>query len=172
MLDWEGNMRPKKDREQRVVLDELPDDDTMVSSLHVGAVEQHLIDQRLHPDDGDPTPYSDSLYDRLCDQQELSVFKQSIGSTDVTKSAYVQTVDDKTVATEPSTDDSSVGSDIGRDDMEWLYADGNLDEYMAAAASGGVPRGIDAKHLAKVWRISHKEAERTLEVTSQHSTLG
>ena len=54
--------------------------------------------------------------------------------------------------------------------MEWLYADGNLDDYMAAAASGGVPHGIDAKHLAKVWRISHKEAERTLEVTSQHST--
>ena len=33
MLDWEGNMKHEKDHEKRVVLEEIPSDDTMISSL-------------------------------------------------------------------------------------------------------------------------------------------
>ena len=44
MLDWEGNMRQPKDRPMRVVIEDLQDDVTMVSSLMVGAAEQQAID--------------------------------------------------------------------------------------------------------------------------------
>ena len=33
MLDWEGNMKHEKDHEKRVVLEDIPSDDTMTSSL-------------------------------------------------------------------------------------------------------------------------------------------
>ena len=31
MLDWEGNMQPKKDRQHRIVLDHVEDDVNMVA---------------------------------------------------------------------------------------------------------------------------------------------
>ena len=33
MLDWEGYMRNERDHEKRVVLDDIPSDETMISSL-------------------------------------------------------------------------------------------------------------------------------------------
>ena len=33
MLDWEGNVKAKKDQEHHVVLDDIPEDPAMVSSL-------------------------------------------------------------------------------------------------------------------------------------------
>ena len=33
MLDWEGNMKHETDHEKRVVLEDIPSDDTMISSL-------------------------------------------------------------------------------------------------------------------------------------------
>ena len=42
MLDWEGNMRHEKDHEKRVVLEDIPSDDTMISSLALHDKE-HII---------------------------------------------------------------------------------------------------------------------------------
>ena len=44
MLDWEGNMQPKKDRQHRIVLDDVEDNVTMVSSLSITLLEQEAID--------------------------------------------------------------------------------------------------------------------------------
>ena len=33
MLDWEGNMRNERDHEKKVVLEDIPSDETMISSL-------------------------------------------------------------------------------------------------------------------------------------------
>ena len=71
MLDWEGNMKHERDHEKRVVLEDIPSDDTMISSL------------------------------ALCEKEQM---------------------------------------------------------------------GVDPKHLAKIWRISHEDAQRTIDVTTQTST--
>ena len=42
----------------------------------------------------------------------------------------------------------------------------DLDEVMVV--NTGKPSGVKAEHLAKVWKISLEDAERTLDVTSQH----
>ena len=33
----------------------------------------------------------------------------------------------------------------------------------------GKPRGVDPKHLSKIWRISHEDAKNTIDVTTQAS---
>ena len=44
MLDWEGEMRLPKDREHRVVLADVPEDEMMVSSLAISEEEMQLVD--------------------------------------------------------------------------------------------------------------------------------
>ena len=43
MLDWEGNMKHEKDHEKRVVLEDIPSDDTMISSLALCEKEQMAV---------------------------------------------------------------------------------------------------------------------------------
>ena len=45
-----------------------------------------------------------------------------------------------------------------------------LDNFMASTAQAGKLRGVDPKHLSKIWRISHEDAQRTIDVTTQMST--
>ena len=45
----------------------------------------------------------------------------------------------------------------------------DLDKIMISATHADKEKGIDAEHLSKVWRIDLKLAERTLDITSQHS---
>ena len=51
MLDWEGNMQPKKDRQHWIVLDDVEDDINMVASLLITLLEQEAIDTHLVEDD-------------------------------------------------------------------------------------------------------------------------
>ena len=32
-----------------------------------------------------------------------------------------------------------------------------LDNLMASTAQAGISRGVDPKHLSKIWRISHED---------------
>ena len=53
MLDWEGNKKHEKEQEKRVVLEKIPSDDTMISSLALCEKEQmvvtsHFVDQDEH----------------------------------------------------------------------------------------------------------------------------
>ena len=43
MLDWEGNTKHERDHERRVVLEDIPSDDTMISSLALREKEQMAI---------------------------------------------------------------------------------------------------------------------------------
>ena len=45
-----------------------------------------------------------------------------------------------------------------------------LDNFMASTALSGKTRGVDHKHLSKICRISHEDAQRTIDVTTQTST--
>ena len=51
MLDWEGNMQPKKDHQHQIVLDNVEDDVNMVASLLITPLEQETIDTHLVEDD-------------------------------------------------------------------------------------------------------------------------
>ena len=51
MLDWEGNMQPKKDRQHRIVLDNVEDGGNIVASLSTTPLEQEAIDIHLVEDD-------------------------------------------------------------------------------------------------------------------------
>ena len=51
MLDWEGNMQPKKDCHHWIVLDDVEDDVNMVASLLITLLEQEAIDAHLVEDD-------------------------------------------------------------------------------------------------------------------------
>ena len=44
-----------------------------------------------------------------------------------------------------------------------------LDNLMASTAQAGQSRGVDPKHLSNIWRISHEDAQRTIDVTTQMS---
>ena len=50
MLDWEGNMQPKRDCQHRIVLDDVEDDVNMVASLSITPLEQEAIDIHLIED--------------------------------------------------------------------------------------------------------------------------
>ena len=51
MLDWEGNMQPKRDHQQQIILDDVEDDVNMVASLQITQLEQEVIDAHLVEDD-------------------------------------------------------------------------------------------------------------------------
>ena len=40
---------------------------------------------------------------------------------------------------------------------------------MASTAQAGKSRRVDPKHLSKIWRISHEDVQRTIDVTTQTS---
>jgi hypothetical protein len=121
-----------------------------------------------------------ALYERMKKRAEIGRFQMSIGSTVAPRSRYLDG-DDDTVETEPSTDADSEEEEEGEypDDDEEALLDGildhamngeiDLDEVMASAAHARRPKGIDATHLSKVWKITHEQAEKTLETTTQHS---
>ena len=51
MLDWEGNMQPKRDHQHWIILDDAEDDINMVASLQITQLEQEVIDAHLVEDD-------------------------------------------------------------------------------------------------------------------------
>ena len=53
MLDWEGNMTLKKDREAHVVTDELPDDMAMISSMVISKLENDMVDTHFASENND-----------------------------------------------------------------------------------------------------------------------
>lgn len=192
MLDWEGNMQPVKDREQRVVLDELPDDQAMASSLYICPEEQRAIDSVFadgeadrrdvclsHLDDGiaamtatvscvlDAT----TMCDRIIERAEEGDYRMTIGATNVSPSANagIVTDDEDSSASDGSSDGDSASEEIELDDFDWDNMEEELENFMCSATAA-TPKGVSPEHLSKVWRISHEEAKRTIDVTSQAST--
>jgi hypothetical protein len=46
MLDWEGNLKSKKDREYKIVLDDIPEDDVEMATLVVPSAESARLMQQ------------------------------------------------------------------------------------------------------------------------------
>lgn len=154
MLDWEGNLVPPRDRSHKIVLEEIEDDPMVANSLSVSALEDHMVDMCMTPDSEASRVRPMSLGDALEDRASLGDYMMSVGATRVV-----------------SDDESSHGSGSEEDDassIDWESVEDSLDDFMASAVSGG-PSGVSPQHLSKVWRISHKEAEKTIQQTSQRS---
>jgi hypothetical protein len=195
MLDWEGNMTAKRDREARVVIEELPDDAAMISSMFVSKLEDETIDANFtsdvdeheepHPQYQQVPPQADevasvlaevtntlndqALYNKLKERAEQGTFAVNVGSTNATPSVFVQTVNDDEESDEEDTsdDDDWDFNILDSEDLEDYTEE--LDTFMASAATAGKAKGVDPAHLSKIWRISYDDAKRTIDVTSQRS---
>ena len=176
MLDWEGNMKHEKDHEKRVVLEDIPSDDTMISSLALCEKEQMAVSSYFVDQDEDINAtygFEDEhqLYQALNMRNKHGQFAMNIGATSILNQPYLDDDDDS----QDSSDDDDTSQDNSDDDFDPMELDDDtnevlLDFFMTSTAQAGKTRGIDPKHLSKIWRISHEDAQRTIDVTTQTST--
>jgi hypothetical protein len=135
----------------------IPRNANQVSSVLAGVLP--ILDDRV-------------LYQRLRAISDLGKFQTSIGSIDASNSTFLVEEDDSTSVTDD--DDSEDESEDGSEALDDLYdsfqqGDIDIDVIMASAAHAGKAKEVNAAHLFKIWRIDLHAAQRTLEVTSQHS---
>ena len=100
------------------------------------------------------------LYHALNMRNEHGQFAMSIAATSILDQPYQDDDDDS--------QDSSEEDDISHDDSDDEFDLKELDDDTNEAL--GKTRGVDPKHLAKIWRISHEDAQRTIDVTTETST--
>ena len=194
MLDWEGNMQPKKDRQHRSVPDDVEDDSNMVASLSITPLEQEAIDIHLIEDDEQldkmgissiPRPgdyisstlgsISNTLVDlelssHMCEMERDSRIAASIGSTNMLQSRYIS--DSEPEANEHSQDDSTCNDDDDSFDISDLNGDRaqeRVDEFFSHSTNASRPQGVTPEHLSKIWRISQEDAKRMINTTTQTS---
>ena len=199
MLDWEGFMKLKKDREMRVVLEEIPEDQAMVFSMSVSPMEDEEVDATFMEDEENVHPqyrsiprqadevasvmarvsttlHDETMYEMMKDRADRGRFAMNIGSTNATSEVFVETVteddeSDDEYDESKEVEDLSLGDDhtIDLEDWDFELDQDDLDAFMASATTAGKAKGVDAEHLSKIWRISYDQAKRTIEVTSQNS---
>ena len=195
MLDWEGNMQPKKDCQHRIVLDDVEDDANMVASLSITPLEQEAIDIHLIEDDERPDKMGISFIPRsgdcvsstlgsisntlvdlelsrhMCEKECNGRIAASIGSTNTLQSRYIS--DSEPEADEQSQDDSTCNDvDNSFDLISDLDSDGaqaRVDEFFSHSTNASRPRGVTPEHLSKIWHISQEDAKRMINMTTQTS---
>ena len=97
--------------------------------------------------------------------------QMSIGATNILDQPYLDDDDDS----QDSSDEDDISQDDSDDDFDPMELDDDpnealLDNFMASTAQAGKTRGVEPKHLTKIWRISHEDAQRTINVTTQTFT--
>ena len=169
-------MKHERDHEKRVVLEDISSDDTMISSLALCEKEQMAVPSYFVDQDEDINAtygFEDEhqLYHALNMGNEHGQFAMSIGATSIFDQPYLDDDDDS----QDSSDEDDISQDDSDDefDLKELDDDTNealLDNFMASTAQAGKTRGVDTKHLSKIWRIRHEDAQRTIDVTTQTYT--
>jgi hypothetical protein len=84
MMDCEDNVMPPRELEVRIVLDDVPEDEAMMSSLWLSPSEGAHIDVLMSNDPEKEKPVIDEVYtfvEALSRKVEEGNFKMSIGST-------------------------------------------------------------------------------------------
>ena len=107
------------------------------------------------------------LYQALNMGNSHGQFAMNIGATSILDQPYLDDDDDS--------QDGDTSQDNNYDDFDLTELDDDtnevlLDKFMASTAQAGKTRGVDPKHLSKIWRISHEDAQKTIDVTTQMST--
>jgi hypothetical protein len=185
MLDFAGQMVPENQRQQRVVLDDIQQEEAMVSSATISAAEHVLVDDACcsHNDqvntfdvDADneaagadcvssqldevtanllsvsPTLVPEVFAARLAAKRDIGHFGAHIGATDAwTNDVLFPEIEEE---------------DLSKVAIENLDFD-HLFEATVSSSFASKSKGVDPSHLAKVWRIDHATAKRTIDVTSQ-----
>jgi hypothetical protein len=166
MLDCEGNLKSKKDREYEIVLDDIAEDDVEMATLVVPSAESAQIDAAMA--DETSTQYDSlSLDEAIFQRAWEGDFKTSIGSTNATDQEYLLPTP-VTDSEASSSVDSSEVSDSDKVEWEIDAIESEIDDFMAAAIDTS-ERGVTPEYISKVWRISFEDAKRTTDVTSQWS---
>jgi hypothetical protein len=163
IMDWEGNIKSPGNREVKIVLDDAPED--QVSSLWVSPGEGAHIDALMSNDPETEEPLTDEVYtfaEALCKRAEEGGFKMSIGSTYASDSTLL------TVASEDKRPDDQSEESKEAEEDQWDDMEDAIDSVMASATAS-FASGVSPEHLSKVWRISHEDAKRTLDITSHLS---
>ena len=93
----------------------------------------------------------------------------NIGATSIFDQTYLDDDD-----SQDTSDDDDTSLDDSEDDFDPMELDDDINEalidnFMASTAQAGKSRGVDPKHLSKIWRISREDAQRTIDVTTQIS---
>ena len=168
-------MKHERDHEKRVVLEHIPSDDTMISSLALCEKEQMAVSSYFVDQDEDINAtygfeYEHQLYHALNMRNEHGQFAMSIGAPGILDQPYLDDDDDS-----HDFDKDDLSQDDSDDDFDLMELDDDtnealLDNFMASTAQAGKTRGVDPKHLSKIWRINHEDAQRTIDVTTQTST--
>ena len=168
MLDWEDNMKHEKDHEKRVVLENIPSDDTMISSLALYEKEQMAVssyfdvqDEAINATYGFEDEHQ--LYQALNMRNEHGQFAMNIGATSIFDQPHWMMM----MTLKIPGDDDDVSQDSSDDDFDRIELDDDtnevfLDNFMTSTAQAGKIRGVDPKHLSKIWRISHEDAQRSI----------
>ena len=168
-------MRHENDHDKRVVLEDIPSDDTMLPSLALCEKEQMVVSSYVVDQDEDINAvhgFEDEH--QLC--QVLNIrnkhrqFVMNTGATSILDQPYMD--DDNS---QDFSDDDDTSQEISDDAFDPIELDDDTNEvlqdnFMASTAQAGKSRGGDPKHLSKIWRISHKDAQRTIDATTQTST--
>eukprot|EP00980_Cylindrotheca_fusiformis_P009287 scaffold2034_cov81-Cylindrotheca_fusiformis.AAC.1 len=158
MCDFQGRLIPEEHRPQRIVLEDLPDDDAMISSVTMTACEDGLIDHAFAGPDVISTNSSDS-------PQEPAAANLSAFEVDEEVRAHLLSVD-PTLLPRAFADRLSANRDIGH----FGASIGATNAWTNEPASGTFAqksKGVSPEHLAKIWRIEHDTAVKTIGVTSQ-----
>jgi hypothetical protein len=148
IMDWEGNVKPPRDREIRIVLDDVPEDEAMVSSLWVSPNEGAHIDALMSYDPETEELHTDEVYtfaEALCKRAEEGDFKMSIGSTYASDSTLL------TVASEDKRSDDQSEESEESEEVQWDDMEDAIDSIMASATAS-FASGVSPEHLSKVWR--------------------
>ena len=103
---------------------------------------------------------------------ELGDIQIAAGLTNAFRGDFLY--DDKDDQQDESNLDDVVMEDDQDMELDQLYEQSlrgevNLDEIMASTMHANKSRGVDAPHLAKIWRIDQEVAKKTSAITSQHS---
>ena len=131
ILDWEGNIKDRRHWEHRVVLDDIPENDAMVSSLQLHANEEAAIDDTLNAldDEEDVQPAYNHIPSeadditralgsisvvldpvmmcvRMLKRAAIGAFHMSVGSTNVKNGDFVVDTIDEDDADESSSMES------------------------------------------------------------------
>jgi hypothetical protein len=134
----------------------------MVSSLWVSPSEGARINVLISNDPEEEEPITDEVYtfaEALSGKAEEGDFKMSIGSTYVTHSTLLTVTSDDVWS-----EDQPEGYEESEED-QWDDMEDEIDSAMASATAR-FASGVNPKHLSKIWRISHEDAERTLDNTT------
>ena len=172
IVDWEGNLKEVKDRIMTLDLNQVNNDDLDHRRYSISGVESKLNDCicTIRDDENSRCTYENSQMEWAnndAQMKEISSMylvdelgtllerKMNLGYDQIAIGATTTSGDEPDSFVYPDGEEESTSDDdISLEDLEQSF---NLDEVFASGVRASEQRGIDAEHLASIWRISYVE---------------